>query len=206
MIPPESGPLTTIDQGAIYPAHSAVGWANLVISNPALSGSQDEVIRSWEPDRPSRTIVAQADTDVPAVALSDSSMVWVGVHGPARWDGTFTAAELYWTSFPAGQDSVSIGAGISLAGTHGFTELQTWGDYAATIGEADGDANSTLFVVRLSDGHTWSVHSRPGSVFVRLLAVSQKEIVVGEDTEVRYQMHNVTRYQLARLDELAAAW
>lgn len=211
MIPPDVGPLVTVDQGAIYPAHSAVGRGSLVVSNPALPGNLDEVIRAWEPDRPSRTIVAQTDTDITAVALSDTTMAWVGVHGPGRADGTYTTAELYWSSFPAGKDSVSIMGGVTLAGVHGFQEIQTWGDYAVTMGYPDGAAHASLFVIRFSDGRLRTIRPRPGSVFVRLLAVSQAEIVTGEnddtgDPSLSWQMQHLTRYQLARLDDLAAAW
>lgn len=208
MIPPESGPFTIIDRGS-YPAYSAVGWGSLVISNPALSGSNDEVIRAWEPNRPSRTIVVQADTAVRAVALSSTTMAWAGVHGPGRRDGTYTAAELYWTPFPAGKDSVPIMGGTALPAEHGLLELQTWGDYAVATGIARGGTRLVMFVVRLSDGRLWTLNPRPGAVFMRLLAVSPTEIVVGEnndtgDPALASQVQLITRYELAQLDTLAA--
>ncbi len=211
MFPAESGPFTTIDQGAIYPAHSGVGRRNLVISNPAMSGNQDEVIRAWEPDRPSRTIVAQSDTTIPAVALSETTMVWVGVHGPRRWDGTYTAAELYWTSFPAGVDPVPVTGGTPLVSVAGTVEVQTWGDYAAVMSADPIKRRLVATVVRLSDGKQWTINPRPGASFVRLLAVSPREVVVAEnddsgDPALVWQMQYLTRYDLARLDELAAAW
>jgi hypothetical protein len=210
-IPPESG-LRIIDEGAVYPAHSAVGWGSLVVSNPALAGNQDEVIRAWEPNRSSRTIVAMPDTDIPSVALSATTMVWTGVHGPRRWDGTYTAAELYWTPFPAGKDTVPLLGGTPLpSATHGLMELQTWGDYAATWGVPEGADFAVLIVVRMSDQRVWTIRKRPGARLKRLLAVTPAEILVGEnddtgDPALEWHMQHLTRYELAHLDALAAAW
>jgi hypothetical protein len=209
MFPPTSAQMTTIDQGTSYPAHSAVGWGSLIISNPALSGSLDTIIRAWEPDRPSRTIVAQPDTNIPSVALSDAKLVWVGVHGPGRLNGTYTAAEVYWTPFPAGAETVPVMGGTALPGVHGFLELQTWGDYAATTGEPDEAGHSSLFVVRLSDGHVWSVPPRSGASYVRVLTVTPQEILVGEIDDsgapgLRQEMQYLTRYEIDRLDDIAA--
>jgi hypothetical protein len=208
MFPPESGPFTIVDRGALYPAHSAVGRGTLVVSNPALSGSNDEVIRAWEPDRPSRTIVAQTDTDIPAVALSDTTMTWVGAHGPSRWDGTYAAAELYWTPFPAGKDAVPIMGGTPIPAAHGLQELQTWGDYAAVLG-TDQAGRRVLFVVRMSDGRLWTIAARPGTFYLRLLAVTPTLILLGENDGsgvAGYQMQRLTRFEVARLDDLEAAW
>jgi hypothetical protein len=209
MMPASSTPLAIVDRGS-YPAYSAVGWGSLVISNPVLSGSPDEVIRAWDPQRASRTIVAQADTGIPAVALSGTTMAWVGVHGPGRRDGTYTAAELYFTPFPVGQDSVPIMGGTPIPAVNGLLELQTWNDYAAALGVLAGGTNFVLFVVRLSDGHMWTINQRPGAVFMRVLALSPTEIVVGEndnsDPALASQVQHLTRYQLTRLDDLAAAW
>jgi hypothetical protein len=211
MSPPDGASLTTIDQGAVYPAHNAVGWGSLVVSNPALSGSQDAIVRAWEPNRSSRTIVAQPDTSVTSLALSNTAMVWTGVHGPARWDGTYATAELYWTPFPAGKDVVPIMGGTPLPAAHGLLELQTWGDYAVATGVPAGGTRPVLYVVRLSDGRSWTIDHRPGAVFKRLLAVTATEIVVAENDDVvdptlDWQMQHITRYDLARLDDLAAAW
>jgi hypothetical protein len=38
---------------------------------------------------------------------------------------------------------------------------------------------SVLFVVRLSDGRVWKISPRRGAFYVRLLAVTQAEILVG---------------------------
>jgi hypothetical protein len=210
MMPASSTPLAIVDRGS-YPAYSAVGWGSLVISNPAPSGSPDEVIRAWDPQQPSRTIVAQADTGIPAIALSATTMAWVGVHGPGRRDGTYTAAELYFTPFPAGQDAAPIMGGTPIPAVNGLLELQTWNDHAAALGVLAGSTNFVLFVVRLSDGHLWTIKQRPGAVFMRVLALSPTEIVVGEndnnsDPALASQVQHLTRYQLARLDDLAAAW
>jgi hypothetical protein len=209
MNPAGSGPFAIVDQGS-YPAYSAVGWGSLVISNPILSGSQDEVIRAWEPTRASHTIVAQAETAVRAVALSDTTMAWVGVHGPARRDGTYTAAELYWTPFPAGKDTVAVMGGTTLTEVGGVVEIQTLGDYAAILSTDQTKKRLAVSVVRYSDGRTWIMRPRSGVVFVRLLAVSPTEIVTGEnddtgDAALSWQMQHLTRYELAHLDELAAA-
>jgi hypothetical protein len=206
MFPPETGTLTTIDQGT-YPAYSAVGRGTLVISNPALQGNPDAVIRAWEPDRPSRTIVAQADTAIASVALSETMMVWAGVHGPERLDGAYTSAELYWTPFPAGKVTVPILGGTALPAISGLLQLQTWGDHAAVIG-TDSALNRVIFVVRLSDGRLWTLRPRAGVLHHRLLAVSSKEILVGESDLGNpsiggWQILRLARYELALLDELA---
>jgi hypothetical protein len=209
MSPPDRGPLSIIDQ-AQYPAYSAVGRGSLVISNPVVPAGTDEILRVWEPIKASRTVVAQADTAVRSVALSDAMVAWVGVHGPERRDGTYTAAEMYWSSPPAGKDTVSIMGGVALAGTHGFKEIQTWGDYAVTTGYPDGAQHASLFVVRFSDRRAWVVPARAGADIVRLLAISPTEIVTGEnadtgDPALSWQMQYLTRYDLTRLDDLAAA-
>jgi hypothetical protein len=210
MFPPGSGALTTIDQGAIYPAHSAVARKSLVISNPALSGDQDAVLRAWEPTRSSRTIVAQSNTDVPSVALSDTSMVWAGTHGPQRTSGGYTAAELYWAAWPAGQDSVPIMGGTALPAIAGLLSLQTWGDYAALTG-TNSAQKRVMFVVRLSDGKLWTIAARPGSFYMNVLAVSPTEILFGEiddsgNPALGQQIQRLVRYDLAHLDNLSSAW
>jgi len=210
MFPPGRGALTIIDQGAIYPAHSAVARKSLVISNPAIAGNQDSVIRAWEPSRPSRTIVAQPNTDVPSVALSDTSMVWTGTHGPLRNSGGYTAAELYWASWPAGQDSPPIMGGTSLPVIAGLLSLQTWGDYAAVTG-TNAASKRVLFVVRLSDGKLWTIAPRSGSLYGSVLAVSPTEILFGEIDDsnnpvLGQQIQRFVRYDLTHLDDLSAAW
>jgi hypothetical protein len=210
MFPPGSGALVTIDDGAIYPAHSAVARKSLVISNPAMPGNEDSVLRAWEPTRPSRTIVAQPDTDVPSVALSDTSMVWTGTHGPERTSGGYTAAELYWAAWPAGRDSVPILGGTGLPAIAGLLSLQTWGDYAAMTGTT-ADSKRVMFVVRLSDGKLWTIVARPGSFYSIVLAVSPTEIVFGEIDDANnpvlgQQIQRFVRYDLAHLDDLSAAW
>jgi hypothetical protein len=210
MFPPGSGALTTIDQGAIYPAHSAVARKSLVISNPAMPGDQDSVLRAWEPTRPSRTIVAQPNTDVPSLALSDTSMVWAGTHGPQRTSGAYTAAELYWASWPAGQDSVPIMGGTALPAIGGLLSLQTWGDYAALTGSTS-DKRQVMFVVRLSDGKLWTIAARPGTFYRNVLAVSPTEILFGEidnsgDPVLGQRIQRLVRYDLAHLDNLSSAW
>jgi hypothetical protein len=210
MFPPGSGAFTTIDQGVIYPAHSAVARKSLVISNPAMPGDADSVLRAWEPTRPSRTIVAQPDTDVPSVALSDTSMVWAGTHGPERTSGGYTAAELYWATWPGGQDSVQISGATSLPVISGLLSLQTWGDYAAVTGDTQ-DRRTVLFVVRLSDGRLWTIGPRPGSLYMNVLAVSPTEILFAEIDDVNnpalgQQIQRLVRYDLAHLDDLSTAW
>jgi len=143
-----------------------------------LSGSVDEVIRAWEPSLGSRTIVAQPDTGIPSIALSDTSLVWVGTHGPDHTDGGYTAAELYWAPFPAGMATASIGGSTSLPAISGLMSMQTWGDFAAVLG-TDPLMKLDLFVVRLSDGHLWTIHPRPGTTYMRLLAVTTTEILFG---------------------------
>jgi hypothetical protein len=210
MIPLGSGPLTIADQGATYAAHSAVGWGNLVVSNPALGGSLDEVIRAWDPNHPSHTIVAQPDTDIPVVALSDSAMAWVGVQGQGRWNGTYSSAELYWAPLPAGQDSIPVMGSAPLTQVGGSIELQTWGDYAAVLSADQTKKRLVATVVRRSDGRVWTLAPRSGAVFMRLLAVSPTEIIFGEnddsgDPALASQMQYLTRYELAQLDSLATA-
>jgi len=209
MFPPDSGALVVVDQGS-YQSDSAVARASLVISNPALAGSPDAVIRAWEPGRPSRTIVAQADTDVPVVALSDSLMAWVGTHGPQRRDGAYTAAEMYWTPSPAGKDSVPVMGGVSLPTIGGVSSLQTWGDYAVAMG-ADANKKRVLFVTRVSDGHLWTIRARLGAFYQKVLAVTPTTILFGEiddsgDPALGQQIQRLVRYDLTRLDDLAAAW
>jgi hypothetical protein len=210
MFPPGSGALTTIDEGAIYPAHSAVARKSLVISNPAMPGDEDAVLRAWEPTRPSRTIVAQPNTDVPSVALSDTAMVWIGTHGPERTSGGYTAAELYWTAWPAGQDSPPIMGGSPLPAISGLLTLQTWGDYAAMTGDTS-DTKQVMFVVRLSDGKLWTIAARPGTFYSNVLAVSPTEILFGEIDDVNnpalgQEIQRFVRYDLAHLDDLSTAW
>jgi hypothetical protein len=100
--------------------------------------------------------------------------------------------------------------GAQLPAVNGLLELQTWHDYAATIGVLAGGTRYAILVVRISDGRLWTIKPRPGANVVRLLAVSYTDVVVGENDDVpgvpAYQMQRLTRYQLSRLDDLASAW
>src|SRR5262249_5945081 len=137
VFPGDSGTMTTIDRG-VYQADSAVARKNLVIDNIAPDG-RDAVIRAWEPPGPARTLVAQASTDMPVVALSATKLVGIGSHGPSRRDGLYTDAVTYWTDWPGGQTQVTITTGPTLATMGAARWLQTWGDYAAVFSSnADG--------------------------------------------------------------------
>jgi hypothetical protein len=207
---PVDGPtFTVIDQGS-FPAYSTVGLGKLVVSNPAVSGGADTVIRAWEPDRPSRTVFAKADTGIPRIALSDTTLAWLGTHGPNRTDGAYTAAELYWAPTPAGKDAVTPTGSVSLPATSGLNSVAVFGDFAAATGN-DDRTRQVVFVVRLSDGKRWTIGPRPGAYYREVLAVSPQIILVGEiddsgDPKLGWQIQRLTRFDLSELDQLATAW
>ena len=67
-----------------------------------------------------------------------------------------------------------------------------------------------ITVVRFSDARTWILRHRTGAIFVRLLAVSPIEIIIGEnddtgDPALVAQMQHLTRYDLGALEGLAAS-
>jgi hypothetical protein len=207
---PLDGPsFAVIDQGT-FPAYGTAGWGKLVVSNPAVSGSSDPVIRAWEPDRPSRTVFAKADTGIPRIAVSDTTLAWVGTHGPNRMDGAYTAAELSWAPTPAGKDSVTPAGSVSLPATSGLNSIAVFGDFAAATGN-DDRPRQVVFVVRMSDGKRWTIGPRPGVYYREVLAVSPQFILVGEiddsgDPKLAWQVQRLTRFDLSQLDQLAAAW
>jgi len=208
VFPGDSGTMTTIDQG-VYQADSAVARKSLVIDNVAPDG-RDAVIRAWEPPGPARTLVAQDSTDIPVVALSDTNLVWVGSHGPSRRDGRYTDAVMYRTGWPGGQTQVAITTGPTLATLGGANWLQTWGDYAAVFASNADGSNVVIFVVRLPDQHLWTINSRPGMRYGKVVVVTPTEILVTEvdagNVALGPYIQRLLRFDLAHLDDLAKAW
>jgi hypothetical protein len=207
--PVDGSAFTVIDQGT-FPVYSTAGWGKLIVSNPGISGSADTVIRAWEPDRPSRTVFSKADTGIPRIALSDTTLAWVGTHGPNRVNGAYTAAELYWAATPAGKDTITPTGSVSLPATSGLASLQVFGDFAAATGN-DDRIRQVVFVVRLSDGKRWTIGPRAGATYREVLVVSSQVILVGEvddsgDPKLGWQIQRLTRFDLSQLDQLAAAW
>jgi hypothetical protein len=206
--PEDATMLTTIDQGQ-YQADSAVARQQLVIENIAPTGG-DAVIRAWEPTVPVRTLVAQQNTDIPTVALSDTKLVWVGSHGPTRHDGLYTDAIMYWSDWPAGKTSLTITQGPTLQ-TMGAAEwLQTWGDYAAVFSSDASGSKAVIFVVRLSDQHLWTINPRPGMRYGKVAVVTPTEIVLTEVDDGNIKLgpyiQRLLRFDLSHLDDLSTAW
>ena len=162
-------------------------------------------IKRWT--REGLTTIASQPLFVASSAASSDKIVWIGTHGPSAREGSYDAAEIYWTP-TSGPEAGQIHRGASIAARSGLSDLQTWGDYAATRGCGAGASPSCwLTVVRLSTDTVWTVQPRRGTRQAGVLAISPKEILVAEDgaDHTGDDFPRLTRLALSELDVLAAS-
>jgi hypothetical protein len=212
----QAGPALTTIETTPVPSFSAVGAGDRVFWSSLDPARGLEVIKGQVPGRGVQVFVAQ-DGNAHQLAASATTLVWVGAHGPEARQGTYQAAELYWSPLPTVPGEVAITRGPALPVPGGLSALQTAGDHAALVtcqpprDRAAEELRCQLLVVQLSTRRLWSVRSRPGSVFLDVLAVSPTEVVATEiDAPGRpallQQVQRLVRLDLAHLDQLAAAW
>ena len=207
--PPNATTMETIDQGTA-PTFQIAGLLDRVVWSSAEAGRDAEVIKSYTQTEGLRVLAAQ-DTNDHAVAMSDSNVVWIGTTGPQRHDGLYDGAQLFWTKWPTSPGSTSITTGPMLPATTALLSLSTGGDFAATIGCTATVDSCQLFVVQLSSGRLWAIHSRPGSVFLDVISVSGEAILLNEidnpgAPELRQQTQRLVRLDPSHLAELQQAW
>lgn len=184
-----------------------VAWSAL----DASSSTGNNVIRASTPSRGTETYVTDPAADLQRVALSDGVLSWIGVHGPDRASGRYTAAEMYWSKLPSQPSEVAVVAGPALPATRGLLDLRSGGDYAATLGCNDITDRSAceLLVVQRSTKRLWRIRPREKKEYAKIVAVTATEVLVGEvDWPVvpaaRGQIGTLLRLDVAKLDVLAA--
>ena len=86
-------------------------------------------------------------------------------------------------------------------------QLETSGDYAATIGSFQSDPSRTiLYVSQFSSGRLWTITPTSGTYFAKVLAVSSTEVVAldGDLGGFPNLAPRLLRLSLQQLDSLAA--
>jgi len=208
LMPPKYPALTTIDQG-VAPTGQGAARLDRMIWSSAEPRTDPEVVKGFTPADGVKALAAQATNDH-TVALSDSSLVWIGTSGAQRHEGNYETAQLFWAAWPAPLGAAAAQAGPSLPAAYGLSSLATAGDYAATIGCAQGGAavdSCELLVVRLSTGKLWRIPRRSGGAFIDVMAVTSDEIVLSEiDFPNGYAqvIQRFVRLSIAHLDEMAS--
>lgn len=175
------------------------------------AGTGREIVRGIGKDGVAATYVAH-DANVHVVAASPERLAWIGTHGPLAREGTYTAAELYWSALPSVPADVAITRGPSLTASTDLSHLQIGGDYAATIGCTGAAASDcALIVVNLGSMKVWRLKSRPGNVFTEVLAVNSDSVILAEvaapfsGSEAQL-FKRFVRLRTASLDSLQSAW
>jgi len=203
LMPPTGAMTRLLDQGFVPTAQGGAVLDRMVWSSAYL-GVDPEVIVGYTPAAGVQQLVAQ-ETDDHIVALSDTTVVWIGTTGLHRHDGLYETAQLFWALWPEPAGPLSINAGPLLPATNGLSSLKTWGDFAATIGCPSALDTCELLVVKLSTGKLWRIPRRPGAVFLDVMAVSPTELLLDEiDYPGGYVqiIKRLVRLDLTRLDAL----
>lgn len=168
----------------------------------------------WPASNKVAVLLADPALDLTKTAISSNRLVWLAETGPDVHDGAYQSARLYWSALPPGATSVSPVKGPAIPADNGLTEIETGGDYAATFGAAtasDGGVDERIFVIQLSTSKLWALHEPPGRKVLRVLAVSDQQILLGAvdwpgPPYFLQQIQYILRVDPAKLDELEAAW
>jgi len=214
LVPPSASTMTTIDQTQTA---RAVAIADRVAWSTRISGYAGEVLKGYTPAEGAMVIAAQTEFQDHVLALSADKVVWVGTTGPDREFGNYVSAQFFWAPWPTPLAPASINAGAIVGGSagaeiQGLNALGSWGDYAAATGctAADQMESCDLYVTQLSTAKLWRIPRRPSSLFLDVLAISDREILVSEvddpDPSVYQEIQRFLRLDLAHLDELARGW
>ncbi len=207
LMPPTGATTRILDQGFVPTAQGGAVLDRMVWSSAYL-GVDPEVIVGYTPAAGAQQLVAQ-ETDDHIVALSDTTVVWIGTTGTHRHDGLYETAQLFWALWPEPAGPLSINAGPLLPATTDLASLKTWGDFAATIGCQQALDTCELQVVKLSTGKLWRIPRRPGAVFLDVMAVSPTELLLDEmdyPGGFAQLVPRLVRLDLTRLDALEHAW
>lgn len=200
--------LTTLETNAV-PSYHSFGRGSWVVWTALSAATGHSVVRAYSSTTGVRTLVAQG-ADATVVALSDERIAWITVSGPNAAEGTYESARLNWGALPAQGGALTPKGGAALPATSNLLELQTGGDYAATIGctNADGARSCTLLVARTSTGELLRIAPRPGNAWSDVLAIGPDEILLGEidqpssDPTIGQKIQRLVRLQTAQLGAL----
>jgi hypothetical protein len=163
-------------------------------------------IRMYVPPSGTGLLARLPNTHLLTVAASERAIVWIGTQGPRVFDGSFDSAKLYWSPRVARAEDAVVTEGPSLPGANDLLTLETAGDFAVTRSCVTPDAlTCRVLVVQLSAKRVWQIPNRPGSLFIEVLALSEKEILLTEidwPSGARYlqEIQRLVRINLANLD------
>jgi hypothetical protein len=200
-----------VDQGPV-PSFRTYGRSNVALWTLRDASAGLDVIKIYVPGAGAKQLVNQPNTNAQALAASDRIIAWIGTHGQRVLDGTYDAAELYWSPFVTSPKDAVVTQGPSLPAQNDLHELQTTGDYAATIGcGATGPASCNVLIVQMSTRKLWALSNRPSSLFLDVLALSDTEVFLAEidwpsAPQYLQQIQRFVRIRLGDLDSLAGGW
>ena len=144
---------------------------------------------------------------VDVMGLSPDKFVWLTGHGPNQGSFVYASADVTWSPLPRKAADLKASAAISVNVNSAAVGLKTFGDYAAIARCLAGSTTSCgLIVVRLSDGHQWTIRDPAGTSTLGLLAVTDSEIVVVRQNQGTYRnwIDSIVFLRLDALDSLAA--
>ena len=199
---------TTLAVEQAPPEHPLGRGGLLLWIEPGTGGSRS--LREYAADAGSQTLVGGA-ASVMVATLSDDKVVWITGFGPQAYQHIYTSAEFDWAAIPTAGTPIAPTKGPSLPYARNLDDLQSSGDYAATIGCAADAITCEVAVVRISTGALTSLRPRPGKSFNRILAMSPSEMVLSEAdspaTSGEVQLvRRLMRIDLTQLAELALSW
>lgn len=210
---PEATKMTILASGVSGSFHSAARGDLIVAAY--RNGVGQRVIGGYSRAKGWRELIANKDIAIRHVTMSDDYIVWVGLHGPPPAVGSVSGAEFYWSPIANTPEEIIVTKGPSIHAQDGLDQIKAGGDYAATMGCRLGEHDTLceLFVVRLSTKQLWVLPRRPGgNAYMQLLAVSQDEIVYGENDRpllgpaYNQLVQRLVRLKTAELDAIQAAW
>ncbi len=202
--PLDAPEMTVLEQSALN--QRAAARRDLTVWTSAVTNMPD-VLKGFRPSEQVKIAVAGTRRII-NVALSDTAMVWIAASGPSINEGLNEYAEFSWSGWPDNLSAVQVRGTVPIPGkdNSSLLSLATGGDYAAV--DACMGTRCRLLVLKLSTGKIWEIPYRPNAGFTGTLAVSDREVLVGESdvTAPPNILERLVRLEVARLDEIQTAW
>lgn len=141
-----------------------------------------------------------------AVRLSDDRIVWIDAARPVD---VYEGAQWHWSPRATAAAGIVVHDGPAIPTVGLVTDMHTTGTWAVADGLLGPAATEVrIYFWNLASGETWILPNRAGRVFQRILAVTPKEVVIGErnGSSEASSIDSLLRIELAAVPALVANW
>ncbi|MBS2019119.1 MAG: hypothetical protein JST00_40000 [Deltaproteobacteria bacterium] len=145
------------------------------------------------------------------VRTSAERLVWID--GVRPTPPLFRDMRVHWSPLPKDAASVVVndGPALPVEARGGFDDMHATGDWVilgALFGPTDDNLAFELVAINTASGSVYRVPNRPGRVFMRALALTNTELVIGYKNGTRdsQAIDELVRIELASLPDVVARW